>query len=74
MSNPGLTSFMPFLLKALNDMTKMHLSNAMGGPQLSNNPGDRFTGRTHTFRRNLRVVQKAQRRRAFYRSLKSKNK
>ena len=62
--------FMAYLLKALGTM-KLH-SQSLAEPQLSNNPGDAFTGRSQTFKKNLRVVQKAQRRRAFYKSLRGK--
>ena len=50
--------FMPYLLAALDGM-KLHSSQSLGGPQLSNNPDDRFSGRSQTFKKNLRVVQKA---------------
>lgn len=70
MLNEGTKGFMPYLLAALAGMKSY--SQPLSLPQLSNNPGERFTGRSKTFRKNLRVVQKAQRRRAFYRSLRSK--
>ena len=66
----SMLHFMPFILAALDGM-KLN-SYPLGMPQTSNNPGDRFTGRSQTFKKNLRVVQKAQRRRAFYRSLRKK--
>ena len=70
MLNKDSMGFIAHLLIALEDM-KLH-SQPLGLPQLSNNPGDRFTGRSGTFKKNLRVVQKAQRRRAFYRSLRGR--
>jgi len=70
MLNKGITNFMPYLLQALAEMKSHTQLSAL--PQLSNNPGERFTGRSQTFKKNLRVMQKAQRRRAFYRSLKGR--
>ena len=70
MLNKNNMGFMTYLLGALQGMN-LH-SQPLGLPQTSNNPGDRFTGRSQTFKKNLRVVQKAQRRRAFYRSLRKK--
>lgn len=57
-----------WLLAALQGMKAS--TRFSGEPQLSNNPGDHFTGRSNTFKKNLRKVQKAQRRRAFYRPLR----
>ena len=70
MLNKNDKGFMGYLLAALASM-KLH-SQPLALPQISNNPGERFSGRSRTFKKNLRVVQKAQRRRAFYRSLKNK--
>jgi len=66
----NMSGFMPYLLAALANMRA--LGQTLGGPQLSNNPGERFSGRSQTFKKNLRVVQKVQRRRAFLRSLRNK--
>ena len=61
-------AFLPYILRLLGGMDWPKI--ASGGPQLAHNPGDVFTGRSKTFKRNLRAVQKRQRRRAFYRSLR----
>ncbi len=62
------TGILPFLLSWAN----MDRWPDLCPPQASHNPGDIFTGRSKTFKRNLRIVQKAQRHRAFCRSLRRK--
>lgn len=65
MLNKDFMGIYPFILSSLGDM-KLHTQI----PQMSSHPGDVFTGKSKTFKRNLRAVQKAQKRRAFYRSLR----